>query len=405
MTMNGAVASVSVTRRKFLKMSSALPIGAAIAPSLGRAALAAAPAAGVPDSGLIDVAANLTLLNGNEFPSGPTPSAVNIMHTMAVNGNRYYMSETAKFTEELAAYHDVKPNYVTIYAGSSEPLRFTTMAFTSPAKSLVTADPTFESAWRTAATVGANVHRIPLKPDYSYDMKAMLAADPHAGLYYVCNPNNPTGMTVKRSDIEWLLANKPAGSIVLVDEAYIHFSNAESVIDLVAKDKDLVVIRTFSKIYSMGGLRFGYAVARPDLMAKLHYYGVNSMATTAVQCAKIQLSDKQLVPLRKQAIADARSQTYEWLAKNNYTFTPGEANHFMLDMKLPGGPVAVAMAHKSVMIGRTWPVWPTFARITVGSPSEMQSFQSALLEVERMPTDKLNALVHPYPHLHQAKVC
>ena len=394
----------AVTRRNFIRMGGALPVAAAVMPTLGRSALAAT-GAGLPDSGMIDLPAKIAILNGNEYPSGPTPAAIAAMHQMSANGNRYYMSETAKFTAELAAYHDLKPENVTLYAGSSEPLRFTTMAFTSPTRSLVTATPTFESAWRAAAAMGAPVHKFPLKADYSYDMKAMVAADPHAGLFYVCNPNNPSGTLVKRADIEWLLENKPAGSVVLVDEAYIHFSDADSVIDLVGKGKDLVVIRTFSKIYSMGGLRFGYAMGRPDLMAKLHYFGVNSMATTAIQCAKVQLNDSQLVPLRKQAIAETRNQTYEFLAKNGYTFSPGQANHFLLDMKRPGASVAVAMAHRDVLIGRSWEICPTFSRITIGSPEQMQCFQTALLEVQEVPTDKLNSLAHPYPHLVNAHSC
>jgi histidinol-phosphate aminotransferase len=395
----------SLNRRNFLRMGAALPIASAVLPSIANSAFAAVPSAGVPAVGYIDVPPNVALLNINEYPSGPTPAAVEIMHKMATNGNRYYMAETAKFGKELAAYHDLKPDYLSIYAGSSEILHFTALAFTSTIKSLVTADPTFEQTWRVAESNGAKVHKVPLKADYSYDMNAMVAADPNAGMYYVCNPNNPTGTLVKRSDIEWLLANKPTGSVVLVDEAYIHFSDADSVIDLVAKDKDLIVSRTFSKIYSMGGLRFGYATARPDLAAKLHFYGINSMATTAVQCAKAQLADKQLIPLRKQAMADTRNKTFDWLAKNNYKFTPSQTNHFLLDAKRPGAPVVNALAHHSVMIGRTWAIMPNWPRVTVGSPSDMASFQTAFVEVMQMPDGKLNALTHPYPHLISQHAC
>jgi histidinol-phosphate aminotransferase len=397
--------SPSLNRRNFLRMGAALPIGAAVLPSLTTSAFAAAASSAIPAVGYIDVPPNVALLNINEYPSGPTPAAVDIMHKMAVNGNRYYMNETTKFGSELAAYHDLKPTYLTIYAGSSEVLTFTALAFTSPTKSLVTADPTFEQTWRVAESNGAKVHKVPLNPDYSYNMKAMVAADPNAGMYYVCNPNNPTGTLVKRSDIEWLLANKTPGSVVLVDEAYIHFSDADSVIDLVGKDKDLIVSRTFSKIYSMGGLRFGYAMARPDLAEKLHHFGVNSMATTAVQCAKAQLTDKQLIPLRKQAMADTRNKTFEWLTKQNYTFTPSQTNHFMLDVKRPGAPVINALAHHSVMVGRTWAIMPNWPRITVGSPSDMQSFQTAFLEVMQMPDGKMNALTHPYPQLLHTHAC
>jgi histidinol-phosphate aminotransferase len=388
-------------RRRFLGASAALPFAAVAA----RHAFAAAASGGVPAVGYIDTPSNVALLNINEYPAGPTPAAVSVMTQMATSGNRYYMMETAKFTKEVAAYHDLKPDYVTLYAGSSEILQFTTLAFTSPTKSLVTADPTFESTWRVAESNGAKVHKVPLNADYSYNVKAMVAADPNAGLFYICNPNNPTGSLVKKADIEWLLANKPAGSVVLVDEAYIHFSDAESVLDLVAKDKDLVVSRTFSKIYSMGGLRFGYAAGRPDLMEKLHLYGVNSMATTAVQCAKVQLNDKQLIPLRKQAMADTRNRTFDWLAKQGYEFSPSQTNHFLLNVKKPGAPVINALAHHSVMIGRTWSAMPNWPRVTVGSPAEMQSFQSAFVEVMKMPDGKMNALAHPYPHLAGVHTC
>jgi histidinol-phosphate aminotransferase len=391
-------------RRRFLQTSAALPLASVAA----RTAFAAAPAAGsggIPAIGLIDTPANVALLNINEYPSGPTPAAVAIMNQMATNGNRYYMMEVVKFNKELAAYHDLKPEYVTMYAGSSEVLQFTTMAFTSPTRSLVVADPTFESPLHVAESVGAKVHKVPLNADYSYNMKAMVAADPNAGLFYICNPNNPTGTTVKRTDIEWLLANKPAGSVVLVDEAYIHFSDAESVMDLVGKDKDLVISRTFSKIYSMGGLRFGYAAARPDLMKKLHYYGVNILSTTAIQCARVQLNDKELIPLRKQAMADTRNRTFDWLAKQNYEFSPSQTNHFMLNVKMPGAPVINALAHHSVMIGRTWSAMPNWPRVTVGSPSEMQTFQSAFVEVMKMPDGKMNALAHPYPQLARMHSC
>jgi len=397
----------SVTRRKFLKLSSALPVGAAMLPSLAHSAFAAAPAApgAIPAVGYIDMPANVTILNINEFPSGPSPAAVDIMHKMAATGNRYYMSETRQFTADIGTYHGLKPGYVTLYAGSSEPLQFTTMAFTSPTRSFVTADPSYENGANTAAAGGAKVFKIPLKSDYTHDIKAMAAADPNAGLFYICNPNNPTGVPIKKSEIEWLLENKPAGSVVLVDEAYIHFSDAESVIDLVAKDKDLVVIRTFSKIYAMGGLRFGYAVGRPDLLAKLHVYGINFMATTAVQCAKVQLNDKGLIPLRKQMIADNRNKTLDFLTKHGYTVTPSQTNCFMVDTKRPGRGVATALAHQNVMIGRSWAVWPNWVRVSVGSADDMASFQTAFLEVMKMPEDKMSSLVHPYPHLLEEHVC
>jgi histidinol-phosphate aminotransferase len=103
----------------------------------------------------------------------------------------------------------------------------------------------------------------------------MAAAAPDAGIFYVCTPNNPTGTMTPHSDIEQLLAIKPKGSIVLVDEAYIHFSDGVSAIDLVKADQDVIVLRTFSKIYGMAGIRCGMAIGRPDLLAKLETYSAH----------------------------------------------------------------------------------------------------------------------------------
>src|SRR5260370_28524758 len=108
-------------------------------------------------------------------------------------------------------------------------------------------------------------------------------------MLYVCNLNTPTGTTTTREDIEYALANKPKGSILMVDEAYIHFSDATPVLDLVAADKEIIVLRTFSKIYGMAGLRCGFAIARPDLLAQLDPYGSDSIPLTPLLPAKNNL--------------------------------------------------------------------------------------------------------------------
>src|ERR1700722_13553259 len=114
----------------------------------------------------------------------------------------------------------------------------------------------------------------------------MIKAEPNAGVYYVCNPKNPTGTLTPRKDIEYLLANKTRDAVVVIDEAYIHFSgNAGMSSDLVAADKDVIVLRTFSKLYGMAGIRAGFAMGRPDLLAKLRPYGSGPLPVTGLACA------------------------------------------------------------------------------------------------------------------------
>jgi histidinol-phosphate aminotransferase len=233
-----------------------------------------------------------------------------------------------------------------------------------------------------AEAMKARVVKVPLAKDYAHDPRAMLAAGADAGVFYICNPNNPTGSVTSHSDIEYLVANKPKDSIALVDEAYIHFSDTQSVMDLVKADKDVLVLRTFSKIYGMAGLRCGAVFGKPALIEKIERYGGwNFMPITALVAAAASLKDTQLVPERKRINAGIRSDVFAWLDRNGYRYVPSQSNCFMLDTKRAGKEVIDAMAKQNVHIGRIWPVWPTYVRITVGTAPEMDQFQTALKKV------------------------
>ena len=168
----------------------------------------------------------------------------------------------------------------------------------------------------------------------------------------------------------------------MVDEAYIHFSDTDSVLDLVKADKDVIVLRTFSKIYGMAGLRCGVIIARPSILEKVEHYGGWSFnPITALAAASASLKDTELVPERKRTNAEVRASVFAWLDRNGYSYVPSQSNCFMLDTKRPGKEVIEAMAQQKVNIGRIWPVWPTHVRITVGTAPEMNEFQTALKKV------------------------
>jgi histidinol-phosphate aminotransferase len=216
----------------------------------------------------------------------------------------------------------------------------------------------------------------------------MAAAAPNAGVYYIVNPNNPTGTMTPRADILWLLEHKAPGSVVLVDEAYFHFSNDEPMIDQVAADKDIVVTRTFSKIYGMAGLRAGLLIARPELQAKLADLGAGAMLdgqstvsmATAHGCLA-SIKDATLIPTRRKINADIRNATLEWMDQHELRYYPGsQANFFMVDVKRPGREFAALMQKQDVYIGRTWAAMPTYVRVTVGTAHEMKRFQNAFIK-------------------------
>lgn len=365
------------SRRSFLQFSAAAS-AAAVLPAFSEAMLAqsARPRMPEPPPGAV-------VIDANENPLGPCRAAREAMAAILPEGGRYASYLTDDLIKSYAQLEGVKPEYVRVTAGSTPALGLGVLAFTSPQKSYVTADPSFELGMNMAERAKVRMVKVPLTKRYAHDVRTMLSEAPDAGLFYVCNPNNPTGTLTTHADIEYLVANKPKDSIVMVDEAYIHFTEkAESALDLVKADKDVVVLRTFSKVYGMAGIRCGVAVARPDLLNTiLERGGWNFMPVTAVVAASASLKDAQVVSERRAMNASVRQQTFDWLDRNGYTYIPSESNCFMIDVKKPARQVQQAVAKENVFIGRTWPVMPNWLRITVGTQDEMEKFQAAFQKV------------------------
>ena len=329
-----------------------------------------------------NVPADAVMINANENPLGPCPEAREAVHKIVDMGGRYMYGETDKVVKLLSEQEGVKPNYIRIYPGSSAPLHQAVLAFTSPTRPLITGDPGYEAAGRAAQLIGAKNIKVPLTSDYRHDVKPMLAAGgSNAGLFYICNPNNPSGTLTPKSEIEWLVANKPKGSIVMVDEAYTHISEAPFNTDLVAKDKDVIVLRTFSKIYGMAGLRAGAAIARPDLCDKLAGFSAGMLPITGMAAASASLSQKNLVAERRKLIGNVREDTLNFLEQRKFKYVPSVSNCFMVDVKQPGNNFVNAMRKEKIYVGRVWPVWPNYVRVTIGTADEMKRFQAAFLKV------------------------
>jgi histidinol-phosphate aminotransferase len=361
------------SRRHFGRLGAMLAAGSAL-PFYNEPALAQL-------SAVRDMPPDAVRINANENPLGPCAEAAGAIQAIVQKGGRYMYEETFGFQQTMAEREGLKPDYVQAYAGSSAPLHQAVLAFTSPSKPFVTANPGYEAGERAAKFVGAKVVAIPLTSSYAHNVKAMAAADSNAGLIYVCNPNNPTGTLTPREDIEWLLENKPKGSVLLLDEAYIHIAGAPMCSDLVAKDKDIVILRTFSKIYGMAGLRAGAALGRPDLLQKIGQYSAGAMPVTGMAGANASLKSKTVVPERRKIIAGVRGDVFEFLEKNRFHYVPSVSNKFMVDVKRPGNEIIEAMRKEKIYIGRVWPSWPTYVRVSIGTQEEMNKFKTAFLKV------------------------
>ena len=367
------------SRRQLAEVAALVGAGVAASSLLGGAAQAQQQAArGV---------AGAVRIGSNECWTGPFQSGVDAAAKAASLGNWYdpdnYRGELVK---TVASVEGIPESHVMLWPGSGGPLVSTVAAFCSPTKGLVTADPTFESAWRTADYLKAPIAKAPQAPGAGHDVKAMLAANPNAGLYYICTPNNPTGTITPLADIEWLLANKPKDSVLLVDEAYIHFSEAPSAAKLVAGRKDLVVMRTFSKLFGMAGVRLGLTFADPELQKRIMLFGptAGGLSITAMACGNAVYPEASLIKARREEMIANREETIAWLTKKGIDVQTGsQANMFMMDWKKPAKEMQTAMLNtpEKVQIGRNWAIWPTVSRVTVGSAEDMAKFRAAVEKV------------------------
>lgn len=349
-------------------------------------------------------------IDANENPMGPCDAARKAMTDIIPRSGRYLFPYEDELAALFAKQEGLDPESVIPFPGSSAPLHYTVLAFTGKDRPLVIADPGYEAPIWAAKVSGAPVIKVPLadpKGEAKHDITAMLAAASSPGVIYICNPNNPTGTCTPRAEIEKAVAGAPKDTVLLIDEAYVHLCDAPRSLDFVKEGKNVIVLRTFSKLYGMAGVRMGFAIGRPDLLAKIETLGgLNALPVTAVAAAKASLLETDLVTTRKKIIANTRTETLAWLKSEGYATTPSESNCFMLDVRRPGKEVQSALAAKQMFVGRIWPAWPNSLRITVGTPDEMIAFRKALTEVMSSSTAGLRLAPlprrladHPFTHL------
>ncbi len=373
------------SRRHMLR--SAVIIGGASALTALYPERAAAAAAGKAAG-----AKNMIRIGANECWTGPFAAGVAAGSAIFPKSNRYSPNnERGDFIRAVSQMEKVPEDHVSPWPGSSEPLARTVAAFCSPTKGLVIANPSYEAAGRAAEYLKVPTKAVPLKADYSHDVKAMLAANPKAGVYYIVNPNNPTGTVTPMADIEWLVANKPAGSIVLIDEAYIHWSDAypnNSASHLAVQGKDVIILRTFSKIFGMAGARMGFFMARPDLIAKMQMYDGGALSfmlpIPTLVCATASLGAHNDIMARRKEMMANRAMTVAFLAKHKFkVIGSSQANFLMVDWKTKTAKeMQAAFKAQGVEIaGPRWPAWPTVSRVSIGSKQDMQGFYNALTKV------------------------
>lgn len=396
--------SASMNRRRFAQLLGAGAAYIAVAPQLSLASQLAIRSSVSP------LSAALVRLSSNENPYGPSPMAIKAMTEAFQLAWRYPDEHADVLTEILAQANGVNQDQILLGNGSGEILKLCAAAFTGPLSPgdseraiaparptrgagasfkpgrgrLVVADPTFEAILNHAAVSGAEVVKVPLTTGFSHDLPRMMSVASE-GLIYICNPNNPTASLTPKHDLRNFIAKCSSQTMILVDEAYHHYVDSaeyESVIPLIKQHPNLIVARTFSKIYGMAGLRCGYCIGAPETIRRLRPHqtwdSVNIMALTA---AIASLKDAGQVAQGRRMNLETRSRLSGELGSIGYSHIPSQANFVMVDVKRPVLPLIGALRQRGVHVGRLFPTLPNHMRVTIGKKPEMETFLSAFRQV------------------------
>lgn len=372
--------SFTISRRKFAQLLGAGAAAAVVRPPIS---LAAHPATKSTTAGVVR-------LSSNENPYGPSPKALKAMNDAFNLICRYPDEYTDLLVEALAKLNGVNRDQILLGDGSGEILKLSAVAFTGPPNGkhgrgkLIVADPTFEAILNHATLSGAEVVKVPLTSNFGHDLPKMMAAA-QEGLVYICNPNNPTASITPKNEVRENIVKAPRPTMVLVDEAYHHYVDSpdyESVIPLIKDHPNLIVARTFSKIYGMAGLRCGYCVAQRETIERMRPHqtwdSVNIMALTA---GIASVNDPAQVVDGRRLNAEAKTFTTAELEKMGYKLIPSQANFVMVDVKRPVIPLLQAMKERNVHVGRLFPTLPNHMRVTIGKKTEMERFVSAFRQI------------------------
>jgi histidinol-phosphate aminotransferase len=366
----------ALSRRGFTKLLGAGAAFAALRPALSLSESTPKPTE--------TKSSDVVRLSSNENPYGPSPSALKAMTAAFALAWRYPDETQDDLVEALAKLNQVTKENILCGAGSGEILKVAVAAFTAPGKKLVVGDPTFEAAAGHAKASGAEVVKVTLNSTYAHDLPKM-SEPAGVGLHYICNPNNPTASITPKADLRAFLAKAPRETIVLVDEAYHHFVESpdyESVIPLVKDYLNLVVARTFSKIYGMAGLRCGYCVAQPDKIELMRtQQSWDSVSIMAIVAARASLDDAAQVSNGLKNNSEVRKYVCAELDKLKFTYIPSHANFMMIDMRREVKPLIAAFKEKKVQVGRLFPPLPNFMRVTIGTKPQMERFVAAFKEL------------------------
>ena len=326
-------------------------------------------------------------LSSNENPLGLSPAAREAVIGAIVDANRYG-GRREELLEELARYLDVKTENITLGFGSTEILQIATQAFQGPNTPLITASPTFEDVTDYQDTMPFEVTTIPLTADLQHDVGRMRElAEKRPSLVYFCNPNNPTGTITSSADIDAWIADAPETTTFLMDEAYLEYVTDDAywpALKWIEQKPNVIVIRTFSKIFAMAGLRLGYAVSHPSTAMRLNEHTIQNSPNVLAGAAGIaSLKDEGIVERSIIVNEESKAIIHQTLDELDLEYLPTNTNFLMHRINGDLATYRNRMADTGLLVGRNFPPMLDHNRLSFGLPNEMDRWADTIKDFRR----------------------
>ncbi|MBN4070326.1 aminotransferase class I/II-fold pyridoxal phosphate-dependent enzyme [Olleya sp. AH-315-F22] len=324
-------------------------------------------------------------LSSNENPYGPSESVRNAVENAFKIGCRYPSAYAKDLEVILAKKYGVAPESVIVTGGSTEGLKIAGITFAANGGEIIAGKPTFLAMMQYAKMWGANINWVPVDENLGYDLQEIeKRISSNTKMVFICNPNNPTSTLLPANTLQDFCSSASKKTIVFSDEAYydyIETPNYPSMIDLVKKGENVVVSKTFSKVYGMAGMRIGYLIAKPELAQTIRRNIVAMSNVFAIEGAKEALNDDEFYKFSLQKNAEARELIYNALDHLNLKYIRSNTNFIFFKSGKDINVLGKQMLAKGVKIGRAFPPFYDWCRISTGTLEEVQLFSKSLIEL------------------------
>ncbi len=324
-------------------------------------------------------------LSSNENPFGPSEKVRSRIRSSFDIACRYPFQYLTQLVTEIAEKEGVSRDCVVVTGGSTEGLKACGLVYGLEGGEVIAADPTFQALLRYAENFGAYVHRVPLNEKMEHDLEAMSRRiTSKTRLIFLCNPNNPTGTLLDKDQLRDFCTSNDSKAVIFSDEAYYDFimeADYPSMVELVREGRNVIVSKTFSKVYGLAGMRIGYLIARPDIADRLKQAVMANTNVLAIEAAREALKDDEFYKFSLQKNAEAKKYIYNTLDDLNLSYIPSHTNFVFFRTGRPIREVISAMQRENIIIGRPFPPMDEWARISTGTMDEVMAFSSALRKV------------------------